>query len=210
MGARYFTGEHFATPNVTLSAVDAVSAQNHVKELLALFGYTVETRPDIADTPVRVVAMLQEMFHVEPLKFTTFDDGDMPASASDMGIVLVENIPFSSMCAHHVLPFMGVAHVAYIPTATVLGISKLARVVTTFSKGLRTQEEIGALSVEFLMKHAKALGAAVVLEAEHTCMSIRGAKAHGAITTTSALRGVFFEKPEVRAELMGLLHLHKR
>jgi len=121
------------------------------------------------------------------------------------GIVLLKDIEFYSTCEHHMLPFTGKAHVAYIPTDRIVGISKLARIVEVYARRLQNQERITTQVADALENHLKPLGAAVIIEASHACMGCRGVKKSHAIMSTSAMRGVFFDKAEARAELMQLI-----
>ena len=121
------------------------------------------------------------------------------------GIVLLKDIEFYSTCEHHMLAFTGKAHVAYIPTDRIVGISKLARSVEVYARRLQNQERITTQVADALEKHLKPLGAAVIIEASHACMGCRGVKKSHAIMSTSAMRGVFFDKAEARAELMQLI-----
>lgn len=181
-------------------ALDTLIAQTHFQKMLEAFGYDVEADEHLKDTPRRVVAMYRELFFDEPWKFTTFDN-----VGKDTGIVLVRDIPFTSLCAHHFALFTGVAHVAYVPNLRLCGLSKLARTIKSFAKGPNVQEWIGQKSVDFLMEELSPFGAAVILKAEHTCMTERGVKSHGSSTVTSSLRGCFYNEPSARAELMSLL-----
>ena len=121
------------------------------------------------------------------------------------GIVLLKDIEFYSTCEHHMLSFAGKAHVAYIPTDKIVGISKLARLVEVYARRLQNQERITTQVADSLVEHLKPLGAAVIIEARHGCMGCRGVKKSHAVMSTSAMRGVFFDKPEARAELMQLI-----
>ena len=121
------------------------------------------------------------------------------------GIVLLKDIELYSTCEHHMLAFTGKAHVAYIPTDRIVGISKLARIVEVYARRLQNQERITTQVADALEKHLKPLGAAVIIEASHACMGCRGVKKSHAIMSTSAMRGVFFDKAEARAELMQLI-----
>ena len=118
---------------------------------------------------------------------------------------MLKDIEFYSTCEHHLLAFTGKAHVAYIPTDKIVGISKLARLVEVYAKRLQNQERITTQVADALIDHLKPLGAAVIIEASHSCMGCRGVKKNHAIMTTSAMRGVFFDKAEARAELMQLI-----
>ena len=121
-------------------------------------------------------------------------------------MVLVRDIPFTSMCEHHLLPFSGVAHVAYIPSGKVTGLSKLARVVEEIARRPQVQERMTQQVADLIDKHLETEGVAVVISAEHSCMAIRGIKKPGSKTVTSALRGIFKENQSTRAELMSLIN----
>jgi len=121
-------------------------------------------------------------------------------------IVLLRDIPFYSVCEHHLMPFIGVAHVAYLPSGLILGVSKLARIVDCFAHRLQTQERLAYQIADFIMHNLKPQGVAVVLEASHSCMTIRGIKKPGSTMVTSALRGIFKKDPRSRSEVMSLMH----
>lgn len=153
------------------------------------------------DTPRRFIRMLQELTAANPdaFNFTTF-----PSKANEM--VVVQDIKFVSLCAHHMLPFVGKAHIAYIPDALIAGLSKFARTVQYMSKGLWVQEELTEEICNFLEENLQPKGVAIIIAARHSCMEIRGAQAEGAITTTSAIRGVFRDEERgARQEFLGLL-----
>jgi GTP cyclohydrolase IA len=152
----------------------------------------------LRNTPRRWVAAFQAQLEPEEFSFTTF-----PTRADDM--IIVSPIQFSSMCSHHLLPFSGVAHVGYIPEGQIAGLSKIARAVQAGCKGLWTQEELTQTIAEELTAKLKPLGVGVIMKAEHTCMTTRGVKALGAMTTTSSMLGVFREKAKVRAEFLSLV-----
>ena len=121
-------------------------------------------------------------------------------------IVLLRDIPFYSICEHHMMPFIGSANVAYLPAGAVLGVSKLARIVDSFSRQLQVQERLTDQIADFIMKNLEARGVAVVLEASHSCMTIRGIKKPGSVMVTSSLRGIFRSDPRSRSEIMSLIH----
>jgi GTP cyclohydrolase I len=121
-------------------------------------------------------------------------------------IVLLRDIPFYSICEHHLMPFIGSAHVAYLPSGKILGVSKLARIVDCFARRLQTQERLTYQIADCLMSNLKPLGVAVVLEAAHSCMTIRGIKKPGSVMVTSAVRGLFRKDPRSRNEIMSLIH----
>jgi len=160
-------------------------------------------REGLLDTPRRVVASWNELYSgygKDPKELlTTFD------SAGCDQIVLLKNIELYSMCEHHMLPFFGIAHVAYIPDKRVIGISKLARLVDIFARRLQIQERIGEQVTGFLMEELKPKGAACIIEATHMCMRMRGVSKQNSIMITSSMKGVFMTKPEAREELLQLI-----
>jgi len=161
-------------------------------------------REGLKDTPRRVIDSWDEVFagyntDAESILQATFN-----AEGYD-GIVLLSNIEFHSTCEHHLQPFSGRAHVAYIPVDRIVGISKLARIVDHHALRLQNQERITNDVANDLVQHLNPLGAAVIIQASHGCMRCRGVKKQNAIMTTSAMRGVFFDKQEARNELMQLI-----
>jgi GTP cyclohydrolase I len=183
--------------------VDLAAIEESVRRILEAVGEDPD-RPGLADTPRRVARMYREMFaglHHDPARHlkVTF-----PESYDEM--VLVRDISFTSMCEHHLLPFSGVAHVAYIPNGHVTGLSKLARVVEEVSRRPQVQERMTHEVANLIERELKAPGVAVVVEAEHSCMAIRGIRKPGSRTVTSALRGQFKKDPSSRAEVMSLIH----
>ncbi|MGH9170566.1 MAG: GTP cyclohydrolase I FolE [Acidimicrobiales bacterium] len=153
----------------------------------------------LTQTPARVARAYAELLSQEPFVATTF--------ANDEGydeLVLARGIPFSSLCEHHMLPFTGVAHVGYLPGERLLGLSKLARVVTYFSRRLQVQERLTTQVAGWLTETLHPKGVGVVLEASHACMSIRGVRASGAMTLTSALAGLVRDDERTRAEFFAL------
>jgi GTP cyclohydrolase I len=137
-------------------------------------------------TPRRFVDMLMELTTPKEFEFTTFDNTD---HVDEM--VVVAGIPFYTLCEHHVIPFFGQAHVAYVPNASIAGLSKFSRAVQYFAKGLWTQEGLTIAIADFLEDRLEPMGLGVVMKAEHLCMSMRGVQTPGALTTTAAMRGVF-------------------
>jgi len=125
-------------------------------------------------------------------------------------IVLLRDIPFYSICEHHLMPFIGSAHVAYLPAGVVLGVSKLARIVDCFARRLQVQEKLTNQIADFIMNNLEPRGVAVVLEASHSCMTIRGIKKPGSVMVTSSLRGIFRKDPKSRSEIMSLMHQGNR
>ncbi len=172
--------------------------------LLILKGIGEDTeREGLKETPERFARMCEEIFGGRGC-----DPGEIIRvlrSDSHDEIVLVRNIPFFSMCEHHLLPFIGVAHVAYLPAKNLMGISKLARIVDLYSRRLQVQERLTTEIAECIMQTIKPRGALAVLEAEHLCMTMRGIKKPGAKTVTSVVRGIFRENPATRAEAMSLI-----
>ena len=181
--------------------MDQKKAELAVKHLLIALDKDVECE-ELKETPRRVVEML--------INQCTEQDAEIDVTFAEDhydGMVIVRDIPFVSMCAHHLVFFSGKAHVAYIPKKRVLGISKLARLVYSCSIGLTTQERITHTVAERLYgsDDINCLGCGVVLIAEHGCMSLRGAKAQGASTVTSEMRGVFMTVPAARQEFLDLV-----
>ncbi len=161
-------------------------------------------RPGIRTTPKRVSRMLAEILGgigIDPAK-----DLHVIEDEKHDEMVLIKNIPLYSMCEHHLLPFAGIAHVAYIPKeGRIVGLSKIARVIDTLSRRLQVQERLTKQIADLLNERLKPLGVMVVIEAEHMCMSMRGAKKPKTITVTSAVRGSFRTNPATRAEAMMLI-----
>ncbi len=161
-------------------------------------------RPGIRNTPKRVARMFTEILGGTDREATKNLRAIEDEKHDEM--VLIKNIPLYSMCEHHLLPFAGQAHVAYIPkSGRIIGLSKIARVVEALSRRLQVQERLTKQIADLLEKHLKPLGVMVVIEAEHMCMSMRGAKKPKSITVTSAVRGSFRTNPATRAEAMMLI-----
>lgn len=182
--------------------VDIPAIKEAVRNILVAVGEDPD-RPGLKETPRRVAHMYMEMFaglHMDPERHLSVV---FPETYDEM--VLVRDIPFTSMCEHHLLPFNGVAHVAYIPNGKVTGLSKLARVVEEVARRPQVQERMTQKVAEIIEEHLQTKGVAVVISAEHSCMSIRGIKKHGSRTVTSALRGLFKSSQPTRAEFMSLI-----
>lgn len=181
--------------------MDQKRAEAAVKELLLALDQKVDSQ-DLKDTPRRVAEMFIEQCMQKDAETEILFRED---HFNDM--VIVRDVPFVSMCAHHMVFFTGRAHVAYIPKGSVLGISKLARLVYSCSVGLTTQERITADIADRLFSHEALnnIGCMVVLEAEHGCMNLRGARAIGSSTVTSAIRGVFRDVPAARQEFLTFI-----
>jgi len=161
-------------------------------------------RAGLKDTPKRVARMFSEILggvNEDPARHLRVIQGEKHDE-----MVLIKNIPLYSMCEHHLLPFAGVAHIAYIPKGgRIVGLSKIARVVDILSRRLQVQERLTKQVADMIMEHLKPLGVMVVIEAEHMCMSMRGAKKPKSLTVTSALRGSFRTHSATRAEAMTLI-----
>jgi GTP cyclohydrolase I len=184
--------------NVDMQRIEAA-----VREILLAVGENPD-RDGLKETPSRVARMYAEIFgglHLEPgrhLKKVFEEQYDE--------MVLVRDISFNSMCEHHLLPFMGVAHVGYIPRGRVTGLSKLARVVDEIARRPQVQERMTHMVADLIENELDAKGVIVVIEAEHTCMTIRGVKKPSALTVTSAVRGLFKNNFGSRAEAMALIN----
>lgn len=179
---------------------DAIAG--HVRGILEELGLDLDD-PNLRDTDQRVAKMYIEMFHgldegAEP-RVTTF-----PNEEGYRHMVMEKNIPFYSMCCHHLVPFYGHAHIAYIPGDKILGLSKFARILEFYAKRPQLQERLTEQVVNFFQERLKPQGAMVVIEARHLCVEMRGVKKPGAVTTTSAIRGIFHQRP-VREEFLDLL-----
>lgn len=179
-------------------SIDLAAAERAVAALLDALGADAEDE-HLADTPRRVAAAYGELLTPRAFDLTTF-----PNDEGYDELVVARDIPFHSLCQHHLLPFVGVAHVGYLPGERILGLSKLARVVESFARGLQTQERLTKQVASWLEEHLHPKGVGVVLEAEHLCMTLRGANARGAMTTTSALGGIVREDPRTRQEFLAL------
>jgi GTP cyclohydrolase I len=196
-----------SAPSVTQAPVDLPRIQRAVREILAAVGEDPD-REGLLETPGRVARMYAELFsglHADPRehlrKFFTekYDE-----------LVLVRDISFNSMCEHHLLPFMGVAHVGYIPNGRVIGLSKLARVVEVVSKRPQVQERMTEEIANLLIEELDVKGVAVVVEATHTCMTIRGIRKPGSLCVTSAMKGQFRANLSSRSEVMTLIYGGRR
>jgi GTP cyclohydrolase I len=178
--------------------IDADAAERAAADLLTALGVDVEA-PDLQETPRRMVASLTELLTPPAFHPTTF--------SNDEGydeLVLARSIPFASLCEHHVLPFVGVAHVGYLPKRRILGLSKLARVVEHFAHGLQVQERFTVQIADWLDEELAPRGVGVVVEAEHLCMSIRGVRSTGGRTLTSRVTGTLRADLRARQEFFAL------
>jgi GTP cyclohydrolase I len=183
--------------------VDMPRIEAAVREILAAVGEDPD-REGLQDTPARVARMYAEMFaglhqdprtHLRRLFTQKYDE-----------MVLVKDIHFESMCEHHLLPFIGKAHVAYLPQGKVVGLSKIGRVIEVLAHRPQVQEKMTEDIADLLMGELDARGVAVILEAMHTCMSIRGVRKTDSVTTTSAMRGTFRTNASTRSELLALVY----
>ena len=183
--------------------VDKPRIERAVREILAAVGEDPD-REGLNETPARVARMYAELFgglHQEPRehvqKFFTekYDE-----------VVLVRDISFNSMCEHHLLPFMGKAHIGYMPDGRVVGLSKLARVVETVARRPQVQERMTETIADLLLDELQAKGVAVVIEATHTCMTVRGIRKPGSLCVTSAMKGLFRSNLSSRSEIMTLIY----
>ena len=186
--------------------IDGERIRRAVQEILLAVGEDLD-REGLRKTPERVARMYSELLggtfedpsvHLQSVFTEKYDE-----------IVLLRDIPFYSICEHHLLPFIGKAHVAYLPTGQVLGVSKLARIVDNFSHRLQAQERLTGQIADFLMENLKPQGVAVVLQASHGCMTIRGIRKPGSMMVTSALRGIFKKDARSRSEVLSLMHNDK-
>ncbi len=176
-----------------------------VRELLIYLGENPD-REGLSDTPNRVVKSFERLFggYLQDPEdvLTTFEEDDVIPHDQ---IILLKDIEFYSTCEHHMLPFVGKAHVAYIPRDKVVGISKLARIVEIFSRRLQIQERVGNQVSHALMTHLNAKGSACIIESKHFCMTCRGVEKQNSVMVTSSLRGVFLHNNETRQELLKLI-----
>lgn len=188
-------------------AVDLPRIERAVREILAAVGENPD-REGLLETPARVARMYAEMFrglhddprpHLERIFTEQYDE-----------IVLVRDISFCSMCEHHLLPFMGKAHIGYLPDGKVVGLSKLGRVVEAVSHRPQVQERMTEEIANLLESELNAKGVAVVVEATHTCMTIRGVRKPGSVCVTSAMKGLFRSNLSSRAEVMQLIYGDRR
>ena len=181
--------------------IDLARAEGAVADLLDALGQDVSDE-HMKETPRRVAAAFAEMLTPRSFNLTTF-----PNDEGYDELVLARDIPFHSLCQHHLLPFKGVAHVGYLPGERILGLSKLARVVELFARGLQVQERLTKQVADWLEEQLAPKGVGVEIEAEHLCMSLRGVQAHGSKTVTSALHGVLRDDQRSRAEFFSLAGL---
>ncbi|MFA5085131.1 MAG: GTP cyclohydrolase I FolE [Candidatus Omnitrophota bacterium] len=183
--------------------MDKKKIEKAVKDILIAVGEDPK-RKDIKDTPRRVAEMYEEI--LEGYKLDPEKELEVIFEKDHDEIILLKDIPFYSICEHHMIPFVGKAHVAYIPDNNrVTGLSKIVRVVDIFARRLQVQERITTDIADIIMKKLKPRGVMVIIEAEHMCMSMRGVKKPGVMTITSAVRGTFRKNEKTRAEAMALI-----
>jgi GTP cyclohydrolase IA len=185
-------------------SVDLPAAERAAHDLLLALGADLSDE-SLADTPARVARMYAELLTPNPFTATTF-----PNDGGYDQLVVARDIPFHSLCEHHLLPFIGVAHVAYLPGQRIVGLSKLARVVESFARALQVQERLTTQVADWLQRELAPRGVGVVLEAEHLCMSLRGIQKPGATTVTSALHGLVRDDPRTRQEFLALTQRSSR
>lgn len=183
--------------------MDKKKIKKAIYDILSAIGEDPK-RDGLKDTPQRVADMYEEIFG--GIKRNADADLEVFFEKEHDEIVLLKDIPLYSICEHHMVPFVGRAHVAYIPDGNrITGLSKIARVVDTFSRRLQVQERLTTEIADTLMRKLKPKGVLVVIEAEHLCMSMRGVKKPGIITTTSAVRGIFRTSQKTRSEALALI-----
>lgn len=180
------------------AGVDIDAASRAAADFLSALGIHLD-REEMRETPARMARAYAELFDVQPLRLTTF-----PNDEGYDELVLARSIPFRTVCEHHLLPFSGLAHVGYLPGERIIGLSKLARLVEHFAARPQVQERLTKQVAECLATRLRAPGVGVVLEAEHSCMTMRGVRAHGAKTVTSTLLGTLRADPRSRAEFFAL------
>ena len=190
-----------------LPAVDLPRIENAVREILLAVGENPQ-REGLRETPGRVARMYAEMLaglhcdprqHLQKFFSEKYDE-----------VVLVRDISFCSLCEHHMLPFMGKAHIGYLPDGKVIGLSKLARVVEDISRRPQVQERMTEDIADLLVEELNAKGVAVIIEATHTCMTVRGVRRPGSVCVTSAMKGLFRSNMSSRAEIMQLIYGDRR
>lgn len=189
------------------AVIDKERIRKAVLELLLAIGED-PTREGLVRTPERVAEMYEEIFcgiGVEPA-----EELSVSFEENHREMVILKDIPFYSMCEHHLLPFHGKAHIGYIPSGRVLGISKLARVVEILARRPQLQERLTGQVADTIMQSVQPYGVGVVIEAEHLCMTMRGIRKAGSVVVTSANRGIFRTRQETRAEFLSLIgHSHE-
>jgi GTP cyclohydrolase I len=184
--------------------IDGAAVERASRDLLLALGADLDS-DGLRETPRRMADTYVELLTPRPFTATTFDNDE----GYDQ-LIIVRDIPFQSLCMHHVLPFHGVAHIAYLPSERILGLSKLARVVDLFARDLQLQERLTTQVANWLQQELQPMGVGVVMEAEHLCMSLRGVQKPGAKTVTSALHGLVRDDPRTREEFLSLTGARSR
>ena len=197
------------TLDTTGTPAEIAAAQAHVRGILRFIGEDVK-REGLVDTPARVVRALSEHFSGYALDPGQYLARTFKEVEGYDELVLVSDIELYSHCEHHMVPFVGKAHVAYVPNGRVVGLSKIARVVDVFAKRLQVQEKLTKQIGDAIQTHLKPQGVAVILQCQHFCMCYRGVKKHGSWTTTSKLHGLFLQDPAARMELLTLIGLKRQ
>jgi GTP cyclohydrolase IA len=191
-----------ARPDLRLAGddrkIDIAAAERAAREFLAALGVELDAE-ELQETPGRMARAYAELFDSPPFRLTTF-----PNDEGYDELVVARDIPFRTVCEHHLLPFAGVAHVGYLPGERILGLSKLARLVEHYAARPQTQERLTKQIADSLDARLQPRGTGVVLEAEHTCMTLRGVRARGSTTITSALLGTLRADARSRAEFLAL------
>ncbi len=183
--------------------MDKAKIEKAVRDILEAIGEDPD-REGLVETPKRVAKMYEEVF--SGLSEDAHDHLKLFNEKGNDELVIVRDIPLYSMCEHHLLPFVGKAHIAYIPSAgKIIGLSKVARIVNVYAKRPQVQERLTTQIADFLYEELEAKSVAVLIQAEHLCMTMRGVRAAGAVTQTSALRGTARKDARTRAEVMSLL-----
>jgi GTP cyclohydrolase IA len=186
------------------SGVDLAAAEQAAAAFLVALGVDLDTE-SLAATPARMARAYAEMFSPRAFDLTTF-----PNDGGYDELIIARSIPVQSVCEHHLLPFVGVAHVGYLPGERILGLSKLARVVELFARRPQVQERLTQQVADWLQDHVAPRGVGVVIAAEHLCMTVRGVRASGANTVTSALHGHLRHDAAARAEFFSLIAAHEQ
>jgi GTP cyclohydrolase I len=184
--------------------IDRAAVERAARDLLIALGADL-AGDGLRETPRRMADTYVELLTPRPFSPTTFENDE----GYDQ-LIVVRDIPFQSLCMHHVLPFHGVAHIAYLPSGRILGLSKLARVVDLFARDLQLQERLTTQVARWLQEELQPIGVGVVLEAEHLCMSLRGVQKPGAKTVTSSLHGLVRDDPRTREEFLSLTGARSR
>jgi GTP cyclohydrolase I len=197
-GSHEFRLEGSPTRVLDPTHIDRERALAAATELLKALGANVESGP-LAETPRRMVESYVEQLTPQPFRATTF-----PNDGGYDELVVARSINFHSLCEHHLLPFVGVAHVAYLPDKQIVGLSKLARIVEYYARTLQVQERLTTQVAEWLQRELEPRGVGVVIEAEHMCMTLRGVQKPGTKTVTSALLGLVRDDPRTRQEFLTL------